>query len=208
MKLIAVISLILISQAAFAQSAKRGQYKSSKLGATTYNYTGSNYTSFANGSPAYGVEFSVDAGGSYLRYFFKARFNQSIGSQNFTRSGTVYFSKYEFYSVEPEIGFALYPVMRAERGLSMYLWGVANLNYDYLNIKQIPSTVSGVDAKQQAIGVGFGGGIGGDFILYTTKGGNRILIYGELGFRNTTAPLAGASSFEIGGMTTSVGFGF
>ncbi len=111
-----------------------GSSRSTKIGFTTYNYAGADKTSFAKGAPAYGVELTMDAGSGYLRYFFKARFNQASGSQNFIYRNTTYFTAYEFFSIEPEIGIAFYPVKRRDSGLNIYLWGVGNGSYNYLNL--------------------------------------------------------------------------
>lgn len=201
-----IILFLLDVQVANAQM-RRGTFRSTKVGATTYNYTGANKTSFSSGSPGYGAELSVDAGSGFTRYFFKARFNQSSGSQNFLHSGTTYFSNYEFYSIEPEIGFALFPVQRMERGLNIYLWGVGNASYNYLELKSIPTTIN-VDPKGQALALGFGAGLGFEFVMRTTKDGKRLMLYSEIGFRQSQVTLAGVKNFEVGGMTASLGFGF
>ena len=185
----------------------RGLFRSTKVGFTTTNYAGPAKNSFAEGSPSYGLELSIDGGNSYTRYFYRARVNESIGGQNFIKNGTTYFSNYEFYSVEPEIGGALYPVQRQEHGLNIYLWVVGNLSYNFLNLKSVPSTVN-VDPKSQALGYGAGGGIGFELIFASTKGGNKLMVYSEVGFRDGTAGLAGQNSFEVSGLTASVGFGF
>ncbi len=208
---IAILLTLLFSIEAYSQSMRnRGGFKSTKIGATLSNYAGSINTSFAEGSPGYGVEVSVDNGSGYFRYFFRGRFNQSIGRQNFIKGTTVYNSEYEFFSVEPEIGLALYPVQRQEKGMNLYLWGSGSVSYNYLNLKDVPTTVS-VDPKGQALGYGFGGGVGLELLLGggSSKGGSRhYLIYTEIGFRQATAQLAGQREFDISGMNASVGVGF
>jgi hypothetical protein len=190
----------------FAQ-IHRGVFQSTKVGATLTSYTGPANTSFSEGSPGHGMEFSIDSGSGFLRYYYRARVNASLGSQNFIKSGTKFFTDYDFYSIEPEIGVDVYPVHRNERGLNIYLWGSGNLSYNYLDLKTVPSTVK-VDPKSQSLGYGFGGGIGFELIMHTTKSGKRIMIYSELGFREGIVPLAGQSAFEVSGLTASLGFGF
>src|SRR5689334_12722701 len=128
-----IISLIVTSDA-FAQRS-RGTFRSTKIGITITSYTGPANESFSEGSAGHGMEFSVDSGSGYLRYYYRARINQSLGSQNFIKNNTVFFTDYDYYSIEPEIGFALYPVQRGERGLNIYLWGSGNLSYNYLDLR-------------------------------------------------------------------------
>jgi len=71
----------------------------------------------------------------------------------------------------------------------------------------VPSGVK-VDPKSQALGYGFGGGIGFEFIMHTTKDGKRLMIYSEAGFRQGEAPIAGQTAFQVGGLTAAIGFGF
>lgn len=202
------ILLTLFSLEAYSQATRnRGGFKSTKLGLTLSNYAGAINTSFAEGSPGYGIEVSVDSGSGYFRYFFKGRLNQSIGRQDFIKGTTVYNTEYEFISVEPEIGIALYPVQRQERGMNIYLWGTGNLSYNYLDLKTVPTTVS-VDPKGQALGYGFGGGVGLELILGSSKGGSRYLVYTEVGFRQATAQLAGQREFDISGLNAAIGVGF
>ena len=206
LKFLLFIFILLPSLNVFALR-KKGQFQSTKIGATQQNYTGSNSASFANGSPSYGVELSIDAGGNYLRYFFKTRINHSFGSQNFTKAGTTFFSKYDYTAIEPELGVAFYPIARDEKGLNIYVWGVANISYNYLAINSVPATVS-MESKGQEFGTGYGAGIGFEYILVATRSGKKILLYSEVGFRDSSAALAGLSVFEISGMTVSLGLGF
>ncbi|MGZ3692470.1 MAG: hypothetical protein ACXVAX_13260 [Pseudobdellovibrio sp.] len=186
---------------------QRGTFKSTKIGLTSDNYTGADKLSFASGSPGYGAEISIDAGSSYYRYFFKARFSQSLGYQNFIANKVTYATNYNFVTVAPEIGVSLYPVQRKEHGLNIYLWGVGNVSYDYLELQKVPSTVK-VDSKEQSWALGYGAGIGFELIMATTKDGKRLMLYSEVGFRESSVDLTGNSGFEVGGLTASVGFGF
>jgi len=197
---------VAIAQDAFAQRT-RGTFRSTKIAATITSYTGPANTSFAEGSPGHGIEFSVDSGSGHFRYYYRARINQSLGSQNFVKGTTVYFTDYDYYSIEPELGFALYPVQRGERGLNIYLWGAGNLSYNYLDLRTVPTGIK-VDPKSQALGYGFGGGIGFEFIMHTTKDGKRLMVYSEAGFRQGEVPLAGQTAFQVGGLTAAIGFGF
>ena len=202
------IMLVFLIQGSLVFAMKqKGEFQSTKIGATQQNYTGNNNASFANGSPAYGAELSVDTGGNHLRYFFKARINHSIGSQTFTKGNTSFFSKYDYTAIEPELGAALYPVARDEKGLNIYLWGVASISYNYLSLNSVPAA-AGIESKGQEFGTGYGAGIGFEYILAALRSGKRIMVYSEVGFRDASAALAGLSVFEVSGMTVSLGIGF
>ncbi|MBY0553150.1 hypothetical protein K2P97_01390 [bacterium] len=203
-----LIFIFIFFQISFAFAlSKKGAFQSTKIGFIQQNYTGTDKQSFSSGSPGYGAELSIDSGGQYFRYFFKTRIMNSIGSQNFIKSGTTYFSKYDYTSIEPELGAAFFPVARKDKGVNIYLWGLGNVSYNNLSIASPPAG-SGVNTKAQEFGTGYGAGLGVELIAFTTRGGKRLLIYSEVGFRDSRAPLAGLNNFEISGMTASFGFGF
>lgn len=204
-----IIFVTLIFCQTFAQAlSRKGEFQSTKVGAVQQNYTGANKQSFAQGSPSYGVELSIDTGGQHLRYFFKTRVTNSIGRQDFIKNGTTYNTKYEYTSIEPELGISFFPVARKEKALNLYFWGVGGVSYNNLKLETVPATVSGVETKAQEFGTGYGAGLGFEFIVYTSRGGNKFLVYSEVGFRDYRAPLAGLNGFEVSGMTASFGFGF
>lgn len=184
-----------------------GEFQSTKVAYIQQNFTGSDGISFAKGSPSYGLELSIDSGGNHLRYFFKTRITNSIGSQIFTKSGTSYFSKYEYTSIEPELGISFFPVARNDHGLNIYFWGVGGISYNNLSIESAPANL-GIKPKAQEFGTGYGAGLGFELIALATRGGQKILFYSEVGFRDYQAPLAGLTGFEVSGMTVSLGFGF
>lgn len=186
---------------------RTGEFQSTKVGYIQENFTGANGQSFSKGSPSYGVELSIDSGGSHLRYYFKTRITSSIGSQIFTKSGTSYFSKYDYTSIEPELGVSLFPVARKDKGLNIYFWGVGGISYNNLSIESAPSYLN-IKPKAQEFGTGYGAGLGFELIALATRGGQKLLLYSEVGFRDYRAPLAGLKAFEVSGMTFSLGFGF
>lgn len=186
---------------------RAGEFQSTKVGYIQQNFAGANGQSFSAGSPSYGIELSIDSGGQYLRYFFKTRITSSIGSQNFIKSGTTYFSKYEYTSIEPELGASLFPVARKDKGLNIYIWGVGGASYNNLSIESAPANLN-IKAKAQEFGTGYGAGLGFEYIALATRAGQKFLLYSEVGFRDYRAPLAGLKAFEVSGMTFSLGFGF
>lgn len=204
------------AQLSWAQQRLRGgTMKTTKIGLSYSNYTGPDNTSFSKGSPAFGIDVSIDDGGKYFRYFFKASADYASGSQAFSKNAVVYTSKYEFFAIAPEIGVAVYPVARRDRGLNIYLYGSGQVSYNYLNIMTIPSTVTGVNAKSQEFGAGFGGGIGvevnwsGGMGLSSVKEtAGRNVLFAELGFTNSYAPLAGQIRFELSRIKGTIGYGF
>ena len=213
MKFYCLIGLLLSANSAWAAGVIRSSFDQARVGLTQQNYTGPSKSSFSDGSPAYGLEIAVDNGNSYFRYFFKARFNTSTGSQNFIKGTTTYFSKYEYMSFEPEIGGAFFPIARNDKGLNIYLWAVGTVSYNYLVLKNVPNTVN-VDAKDQQFGTGYGGGLGFEYVLSTSgsrgksKSSGRLSLYSEIGFRTNYASLAGQNDFQVSGMTISLGMGF
>jgi|GEM_PF-3329690 len=187
--------------------SRKGEFQSTKVGFTQQNFTGVDQQSFAGGSPAYGGELSIDSGGQYLRYFFKTRIASSIGSQTFIKSGISYDSKYVYTSIAPELGVALFPISRKDKGINIYMWGVLGVSYNNLTINAVPVGIN-VKSKAQEFGAGYGAGMGFEMIILATRGGKKMLVYSEVGFRDYRAPLAGLNAFEVSGMTFSLGFGF
>lgn len=197
------------------QRLRGGTMKTTKIGLSYSNYTGPDNTSFSKGNSGFGLEASVDNGGNYLRYYFKAGADYSTGTQAFIKSPTVYTSKYEYFAISPEIGLTLYPVARRDRGLNIYLFGFGQVSYNYLNIMNIPSTVTGVNSKSQDFGAGYGGGVGvelnwssGMSLSNVKDTAGRNVIYAELGFVNSYAPLAGQNRFELSHIKATLGYGF
>lgn len=198
---------ILLSSTAYSAMKRPGEFQSTKVGYIQQNFTGADGTSFSKGSPSYGVELSIDSGGNFLRYYFKTRITTSIGSQNFTKSGTTYFSKYEYTSIEPELGASFFPVARKDKGMNIYFWGVGGASYNNLAIESAPATLN-IKPKAQEFGTGYGAGMGFEVIALATRSGQKFLVYSEVGFRDYRTPLAGLGAFEVSGMTFSFGFGF
>lgn len=213
-----ILLLFILGTASFSWGQSRlrgGTTKTTKIGISYSNYTGPDNTSFSKGSSGFGLEASIDDGGKYLRYYFKAGADYSNGSQAFIKNTTVYTSKYEYFAISPEIGLSLYPVARRDRGLNIYLFGFGQISYNYLNIMNIPTTVTGVNAKSQEFGAGYGGGVGvelnwsGGMGLSSVKDtAGRNVIYAELGFVNSSAPLAGQNRFELSHIKGVLGYGF
>ena len=201
------VILILLSSKAHSAMKKAGEFQSTKVGYIQQNFTGAAGTSFSYGSPSYGIELSIDSGSNFLRYFFKTRITTSIGSQNFVKSGTTYFSKYDYTSIEPELGAAFFPVARNDRGLNIYFWGVGGVSYNNMSVESAPANLN-IKPKAQEFGTGYGAGMGFELITLATRSGQKLLVYSEIGFRDYRTPLAGLGAFEVSGMTFSLGFGF
>ncbi len=200
-----LVSLLFVSTTAFAIE-NNGSFRSTKLGLIQQNYSGPAYRSFALGNPGLGLELTLDSGYTIFRYFFKARYTASEGKQDFLNAGTVFNSNYKFSQFSPEIGVSFFPVPRREKGVNIFLWGVGTLSYNNLELKNLPA-VTKLQSKEQAFGYGYGGGLGMEFVLGTSRGGSRYLVYGELGFHDEQSEMVN-TKFEISGMTFSLGLGF
>ncbi len=202
---IGLLNLFFSGQSLLAAES-RGAFRTTKIGFIQENYSGPNNTSFALGSPGNGLELTLDSGNSVFRYFFKTRFMISEGTQNFLSSGTVFNSKYKFSQFAPEIGLSFFPIPRREKGVNIFLWGVGNISYNNLELKNLPA-VTTLQSKEQAFGYGYGGGLGIELVVTPVRGSGRYLIFGEIGFRDERADLV-KTQFEISGLTYSLGVGF
>lgn len=201
-----LIFILLILESKFVAAAAIKTTYATKLGYIQKNFTGQDKLSFSDGSPSYGLELKIQRGGKYLKYFLKTIISKSIGSQNFIKSGTTYFSKYEYSSVETELGVMFFPVGVNDNGASVYLWGAGGLSYGNLFIKSIPTTID-VNAKAQESGFGYSGGLGVELYILN-RGKNGITVYCDIGLSDYRIPLAGLKNFEVSGITFSLGLGF
>ena len=193
-----IATFLIVSSQSFAAPTvtSKGSFRSTKLGLIQQDYSGPKNKSFAFGSPAVGVELTLDSGFSVFRYFFKTRFMVSEGKQNFLNGTTTFNSAYKFQQFAPEVGLSLFPIPRREKGVNVFLWGLGIMSYNNLEIKSIPAT-SAIQGKDQAFGYGYGAGLGIEYILFSTRTGGRVLIYSEIGFRDERALLVN-NTFEIG----------
>lgn len=200
------IYIIFFTLLVFSFKSESKQTQKTKIGYIQENFTGTDKQSFSNGSPAYGAELSIEKGGKYIGYFLKTKVSNSIGSQNFIKSGITYFSKYEFTAIETDLGLTVFPLGKNnDERINVYIWGAAGISYNNLSISSVPATVN-VKAKSQEFGTGYSVGLGVELALFKREGG--ILAYSEVGLREYRAPIAGLSAFEISGMTFSFGIGF
>ena len=187
------------------------------MGAVYQTFSGDKNKSFGDSTaPGYGGEMALDAGGEYFRYFVKAKVISSEGSQNFLDNTTEVKSNYKLTQMSGELGFLVYPVARKDRGLNLYLWGCGTVGYNLLDLNPI-STTSGttvtavttytkLQTRDQGYSYGAGGGIG--FEILFGKKSNQWAVYGEAGFREQFAQLAGRTDFQLNSVQFSLGLGF
>ncbi|MBC7465516.1 MAG: hypothetical protein H7256_05945 [Bdellovibrio sp.] len=190
-----------------ASTKSKSAAQSTKIGFVQQNYAGTLNQSFSDGSPGYGIEISVDRGNTFLRYFLKGRVMHSEGTQNFLAGSTPFKSFYKYTAFAPELGISLYPVTRRDKGLNLYVWAVGTISYNFLELDPVP-TGSNIRTRDQAAGYGYGGGLGFEFMLGGARSQSRSMIYGEVAFRDERAQLLQTNSFEVAGITFSLGFGF
>ncbi len=200
-----------------AQSKLRNA-KFAKIGFIYQTYSGDKDISLAEGAAGYGAEMTIDSGGDIFRYFMKAKMIYSAGTQNFLDNVTEVKSNYKFTQVAPELGFTLYPVPKKKSGLNLYVWAVGIATYQFVDLSPISSVVSGtttavssytkLKSRDQGYGYGGGGGIGFD-IFFSERSRPWIKsIYGEVGFRDQVAQMAGREDFQIKSINFIVGLGF
>jgi hypothetical protein len=209
------IFMMIISENVFAQSRLKNP-RISKVGFLYQTYSGDKNISLADGAAGYGAEMMIDAGGDIFRYFTKAKIIYSQGTQNFLDNGTEVKSNYKLTQVAPEVGLAFYPVARKNSGLNLYIWVAGIATYQFVDLTPISSTTGGVTTtvmsytklknRDQGYGYGAGGGIGFDAV-FSMK--SRVKsIYGEVGFRDQIAQVAGRDDFQIKSINFIFGFGF
>ena len=118
----------------------------------------------------------------------------------------------------PELGVSFYPVARKNRGLNLYLWGVAVASYNVLELAPISTTAENgtvspvtsytkLNSRDQGFGYGGGGGFGFEIIAGSGKTG-QYTMYGEAGFRQQITQLAKQSQFQLNSIQFVVGLGF
>lgn len=203
-----LVTAFICSYAHFAEAQRsKTSPQITKLGVIQQSYSGKKNHSFSEGSPAYGVEISTDRGNTFARYFLKGRLTYSTGRQNFLNNNVAFGSAYQLTTFAPELGVSLYPVLRRDRGMNLYLWAAAVISYNYLEINTSPVN-SKIRPKDQGVGYGYGGGLGFEFMLGGARSRSKSMIYGEVGFRDERAQLVNEDSYELGGLTFSLGFGF
>lgn len=185
-----------------------------KFAVTTESYTGAKNKSFSNGEQGYGGEIGVDAGYSMLRYYAKLKMYSSSGTQNLLDNNIETRTNFSLLQIAPEIGLALYPVGRNDRGLNLYFFGGGMFSMNMLELKPLSIVSSGAAAttftklqtKQQGYGYGFTGGIGFEIVFGNNKSSKKM-IYGEAGVKQSTANLADRTDFQVNSLFFSLGVG-
>lgn len=210
------IFIVFLTENTQAQSRLK-KMKISKFGAVYQTFSGDKNKSFGeSNSPGYGGELSLDSGGEYFRYFVKAKIINSEGSQNFLDNMTEVRSNYKLTQIGGELGFSFYPVARKGSGLNLYMWGTGAVGYNLLDLKPVSSiigttvtpvtTYSKLKTRDQGYSYGAGGGIGFE-ILFGRKS-TISAVYGEAGFREQFAQLAGRTDFQLNSVQFVLGVGF
>lgn len=217
---------MILSCTAFAQRRAGGSGSSGAVGSaksnvgfakfavSTESYTGTKNKSFSGSNQAYGGEIGVDAGFNFLRYYAKLKVHSSSGKQNFLDNTVETRSNFSLLQIAPEIGLALYPVGRNERGLNLYFFGGGLFSMNLLELKPISiaatnapaTTFTKLQTKQQGYGYGFSGGIGFEIVFGNNKSSKKM-IYGETGVKQSTANLADRTDFEINSLFFTIGIG-
>ena len=198
---------VMLSSGSVFAIENKGGFRTTKLGLLQEIYSGTTNRSFSQGSDGLGLELSLDDGNTIFRYFFKSRFTYSSGIQNFITSGTVFNSGYKYLQFAPEFGASFFPVPRRTQGVNVYLWGVAAMSYNNLELKNLPAATN-LKSRDQSFGYGYGAGVGFEYVLAPGKNLSYYLIYGEIGFREERTNLVNYDQFEVSGLTYSIGIGF
>lgn len=208
-KIIILLLGISVTHSSLKVWAQEGNnaFQATKVGLIMQQYVGPRDKSFSEGGTGCGAELSIDKGNTFFRYFFKTRIMTSESKQNFLNSGTEFLAPYKFIQFAPEVGLSFYPTSRRSKGLNVYLWGIGTVSYNNLEISNLPSPTL-INSKDQAVGYGYGSGVGFEFILGNAKNSSYYMAYGEIGFRDERTNLANVNQFQVSGLTVSLGFGF
>ncbi len=217
-RLFLILILVTITSGSLWAQSKLRNAKFSKIGFIYQTYSGDKDISLAEGAAGYGLEMTIDSGGDVFRYFMKAKMIYSAGTQNFLDNGVEVKSDYKFTQVAPEFGFTLYPVPKKKSGLNLYVWAVGIATYQFVDLTPISSVVSGATTsvtsysklknRDQGYGYGGGGGIGFDIFFGERSRPFIKSIYGEVGFRDQIAQMAGREDFQVKSINFIMGFGF
>lgn len=185
-----------------------------KFAVTTESFTGAKNKSLSGGPQAYGGEIGVDAGLNILRYYAKLKVSSSSGANNFLDNAVETRANFSLLQVNPELGLALYPIGRNDRGVNLYFFGAGSFSMNLLDLKPLYIVSSGaatttftkLQTRQQGFGYGFSGGIGFEIVFGNAKSSKKM-IYGEAGVKQTTANLADRTDFQLNSLFFTVGIG-
>ncbi len=195
-------------------SAAKANVGFAKFAVSTESYTGAKNRSLSGSEQAYGGEIGVDAGFNILRYYAKLKMHSSSGTQNFLDNTVETRANFSLLQVAPEIGLALYPVGRNERGLNLYFFSGGMFSMNMLELKPLSivatnaaaTTFTKLQTRQQGYGYGFTGGIGFEIVFGNNKSSKKML-YGEAGIKQSTANLADRTDFQINSLFFALGVG-
>lgn len=164
-------------------------------------YSGKDKQTFSNENPGQGFEVSVSTFNERFNWVAKSRLSTVAGSQKFLDGGTARTLDFTYYQGSFEGGFLLYPLMKKKRSVNLYFGftGIFSLNH-----LQFDSTsLTTLQPAYQSTSFGYSGLVGIEWFV-----ADSWCISTEFVQRFETANLAKKSSFDLGGFSLALGFGW
>jgi len=191
-----------------AYSPPASTFQSTKFNLFQEIYSGDDYKSLSQGRPGYGFEFSRDAGGSYFRSYMKGRFGNSAGRQKFKDGNSPVDADYSYNFAQGELGVLFYPISRADKGINLFIGAGGMMGLSSLALESTNSTsFTQLKAQQQAMSFGYMACLGIEMIFSSSAQQHYMAVL-EAAYRQQHAGLAGQSSFDLGGLSISLGIGW
>jgi len=188
-----------------ASAANAGAYPRTRTGVRQLLYSGDKGTSFAESTAGVGGSVTVFKDGKYIVPFFAFSFSNLSGRQIFFDGSTEVTSNFTYYSAATEIGVALFPIERKNRGVNVYFTGGGTLAYHFLSLSK-STTLTSIPYSDQASSLGYFGGIGAESIV-SGDGKLKWTLITEVLFKKES-PVLLKKQFDISSFILSIGLGW
>jgi hypothetical protein len=177
-------------------------FPSTKIGAYYSLFSGEKNSSFSTGNSGVGLEVAIEGKGSFLPTYVKGHIISTTGRQTFLDGMSEVTASFSCYQTLVELGFHIYPLIRRESGINIYLGAAGSVGYNFLTLSSPSATFRELKSNDQSSSVGALGIVGTEWII------GKKMLYSEVGFRSETANLAGKDKFKLNSFSISIGFGW
>jgi hypothetical protein len=200
--LIFVISLFLCC---LSKAANVGTYPRSRLNLHQNLFSGEKGKSFAETSVGYGAGGTVLLDGRHFIPFFGFKIGTMDGRQVFLDDTTEVTASFNYNFAATEIGLEIFPIERRSKGLNIYFIGVGVVGYHFVALSK-STTLSSIPHSDQSPSLGYGAGIGTEWILNNASP-NKWALNAEVIFKKESTTLF-KQKFDLNSLTFLVGFGW
>lgn len=166
-------------------------------------YSGKDKETFSNETPGQGVEMSVTTMDERFNWIAKARLSTVAGAQDFTDGSATRELDFTYYQGSFEGGFIIYPLAKKKRAVNLYFGFTGIFSLNHIRLDDSSTTLTVLQPAYQATSFGYSGIVGMEWYV-----GDRWCISTEFVQRFETANLVKKSSFDLGGFSLAVGFGW